>query len=189
MKTLFQRKGPFFVQRMVICMSLITGTSYAGETPFGFEMGKTVASQLPRCAEVDGSRQCVELTETQGTLQVYQLRQARNILGGVPQSVHVVEGSQGIEQVQVAFPIQTAQRVKALLQAAFGEPSAVMDDELMLNDCAVPTHFQHWVLEDGVITLQVSDSDSGEAYALIRTPEDFQRVLKPAVSATAQWSI
>ncbi|MDH4396238.1 MAG: hypothetical protein QE278_11195 [Limnobacter sp.] len=151
--------------------------AFAADTPFGFQIGKPVADQLPECSNADAATMCVEPQEEDAYGKTYRLRHERNILGGSPQAVYLVETQQGIAQVQVVFPTQTVGLVKSILNHAYGEPA--MQGELKLWDGYgyKPAALQHWVLEDGVITLQDATTQGDRAVAVIRSNQDFDRTL------------
>ena len=157
--------------------------AFAVDTPFGFQIGAPVAGQLPECSTADAITMCVEPQEEDAHGKTYRLRHERNILGGSPQAVYLVETQQGIEQVQVVFPVQTVGLVKSILHHAFGEPA--LQGELKLWDGYdyKPAALQHWVLEDGVITLQDKTTQGDRAVAVIRSNHDFDRTLPLATQA------
>lgn len=158
----------------------------AADTPFGFQIGMPVAGQLPECSNADSITMCVEPQEEDSIGKTYLLRHERNILGGSPQAVYLVETHLGIEQVQVVFPVQTVALVKSILNNAFGEPA--LQGELKLWDgyAYKPAALQHWVLEDGVITLQDKTTQGDRAVAVIRSSHDFDRSLPVATQAPDQ---
>lgn len=160
--------------------------AFAADTPFGFQIGIPVAGQLPECSTADAVTMCVEPQEEDSYGKTYRLRHERNILGGSPQAVYLVETQLGIEQVQVVFPVQTVGLVKSILNHAYGEP--VMQGELKLWDGYdyKPAALQHWVLEDGVITLQDKTTQGDRAVAVIRSNHDFVRTLPLATQAPEQ---
>ena len=167
----------------VLPMYCSTSPALAADTPFGFQIGIPVAGQLPECANSDSMTMCVEPQEEDNMGKTYRLRHERNILGGTPQAVYLVETPLGIEQVQVVFPVQTVGLVKSILNNAFGEPA--MQGELKLWDgyAYKAAALQHWVLEDGVITLQDKTTQGDRAVAVIRSSHDFDRSLPLATQA------
>lgn len=163
-----------------------TAPAFAVDTPFGFQIGMPVAGQLPECSTADAITMCVEPQDEDSFAKTYRLRHERNILGGSPQAVYLVETPKGIEQVQVVFPVQTVGLVKSILNHAFGEPA--LQGELKLWDGFdyKPAALQHWVLEDGVITLQDKTTQGDRAVAVIRSSQDFDRTLPLATQAPEQ---
>ena len=158
----------------------------AADTPFGFQIGVPVAGQLPECSNSDAMALCVEPQEQNDWAKTYVLRHERNILGGAPQVVYLVETAQGIEQVQVVFPSEQLPRVKGILQGAFGEPALEGHLSLWDGQSYLPAVLQHWVLEDGVITLQDKTVNSDRAVAVIRSNQNFDDSLSIATQSVPQ---
>lgn len=165
------------VSKSVLAFSLsVPALAHAGQTPFGFEIGKSVASQIPSCSE-ETSRMCVERLEAED-IEVYKLRGEKNILGGRQQQVFVLQKEGSIEQVQILFKSSDLLFVNSLLAELFGEPSLVTKSKEWDGGSEQESHAKHWVAEDGVISLQDQTAVEGASVAFIRTHEDFKRTLE-----------
>lgn len=166
-----------FVSKALLASSLaLPALSLAAETPFGFEVGKSVESQLPSCSE-ESATMCVERLETQD-IEVFKLKGEKNILGGRQQQVFVLQKNKSIEQVQILFRSSDLMFVNTLLTELFGEPSLITNSKEWDGGSEQVSHSKHWVAEDGVISLQDQTAVEGASVAFIRTHEDFKRTLE-----------
>lgn len=166
-----------FLSKSILAFALsFPVVAQAGQTPFGFEVGKSVASQIPSCSE-ESSKMCVERLEADG-IEVFKLRGEKNILGGRQQQVFVLQKDGTIEQVQILFKSSDLFFVNALLAELFGEPSLVTKSKEWDGGSEQESHAKHWVAEDGVISLQDQTAVEGASVAFIRTHADFERTME-----------
>lgn len=172
---------PKFASKSLLAATLLVPFfAQAGQTPFGFEIGKSVESQLRLCSE-ELSAMCAERLEP-GEVEVFKLRGEKNVLGGREQQVFVLQKEGLIEQVQILFRSADLLFVNALLADLFGEPSLVTSSKEWDGGLEQVSHIKHWLTEDGVISLQDQTAVEGASVAYIRTQSDFERTLEAVQS-------
>lgn len=184
MKTRSRRKLLRFIELLLLCIVLnLAHTALAAETPFGFKIGESVKNQLPPCTADQPGTLCFELVDTLPSISTYKLRGEKNILGGIAQQVYLVERNDIIEQVQVVFGKEAIESVNQLLLMQFGPPQIRSTKPVWVDRYEYQANLSHWLLEDGVVSLQDTLGQRNLACAVIRTQEDFDKSMSPSTQA------
>lgn len=166
-----------------ICLAAtlaLASQAHSAMTPFGFELNKELATQMPQC-EAQTTQMCFVPLETEAQLSSYEIRNEKNILGGRGQRVTVVT-EQGIAtSVLVGFSAEHFSFVGNLLLTVFGEPQSASNEGSSEGFSSV------WHVEDGVITFQqATPSDPNVSLVTISTPDSFEKRLGQLLSESPQ---
>lgn len=176
MKTQARRRLLRFLELVVLCFLLnLAQTALSAETPFGFKIGDSVRSQLKSCSSTQPTQPCFEVIDSLPTVSTYKLHHEKNILGGINQQVYIVEKNDVIEQVQVVFSKHSLAQVSQILLTQFGPPQIQSSQPIWIGTSEYQANLSHWLLEDGVVSLQDTLKDQNLACAVIRTQSDFDR--------------